>query len=213
MKTIFRELVLLMITFSPTIGALVLYKQLPDTMATHFGMHNEVNGTMSKQITIMLTAIIGLVPFLLLAVRRFDPRLINEAKFSVAFQVIRYCLALLLAIAGWSIVTFNLGYTMDIRKIVFIALAVLFLVTGNYLSIIKPNYMMGIRTPWTLTDDENWRKTHRLGGPVMVIGGLFILVATFLPATVSIIVFIGTMAIITFAPIGYSFILFIRKRD
>lgn len=213
MKTIFRELVLLMITFSPTIGALVLYKQLPDTMATHFGMHNEVNGTMSKQITIMLTAIIGLVPFLLLAVRRFDPRLINEAKFSVAFQVIRYCLALLLAIAGWSIVTFNLGYTMDIRKIVFIALAVLFLVTGNYLSIIKPNYMMGIRTPWTLTDDENWRKTHRLGGPVMVIGGLIILLATFLPATVSIIVFIGTMAIITFVPIGYSFILFIRKRD
>lgn len=213
MKTIFRELVLLMIAFSPTIGALVLYKQLPDTMATHFGVHNEVNGTMSKQTAIMLTAIIGLVPFLLLAVRRFDPRLINEAKFSIAFQVIRYCLALLLAISGWSIVTYNLGYTMDIRKIVFIALAVLFLVTGNYLSIIKPNYMMGIRTPWTLTDDENWRKTHRLGGPVMVIGGLIILVAAFLPITVSIIVFIGTMAIITFVPIGYSFILFIRKRD
>jgi uncharacterized membrane protein len=213
MKTIFRELVFLMIAFSPTIGALLLYKQLPDTMATHFGAHNEVDGTMSKQTAILVIAIIGFVPFLMLAVRRFDPRLTNEPKFSVAFQAIRFCLVLLLAFAGWSIVTYNLGYTMDIRKIVFIALAVLFLITGNYLSIIKPNYMIGIRTPWTLTDDENWRKTHRLGGPVMVIGGLIILVAAFLPVIASIIVFIGSLAIITFVPIGYSFILFIRKHD
>ncbi|MED4584412.1 SdpI family protein [Brevibacillus choshinensis] len=212
MRTLFREFVLLIIVFSPTIGGLVFYHQLPDTMATHFGADNEVNDTMSKQMTILVFTIIGLVPILFPLMRRFEQRQIKDAKFILAIHVSRYCLALLLAIAGWSILTYNLGYSLDIRRIVFIAVGVLFLVIGNYLGIIKPNNVMGFRTPWALRDDENWRKTHRLGGPVMVIGGLIILVATFLPVCVSIFIFFGTMASVFFVPISYSFMMFKRKR-
>jgi uncharacterized membrane protein len=212
MKTMYREIVLLIVAFSPAIGALVLYNDLPGTMATHFGMHNEVNGTMPKPAAVLMIVIIGLAPFLLSAMRKFDPRIVNELKFSIAFQAIRYCTALLMAIAGWSIVVYNLGYALDLRKLVFIPLAALFLVIGNYLPVMKPNFIMGIRTPWTLSDDENWRKTHRFGGPVMVIGGLIILVAAFLPLGLSIGFVIGAIAFVTLLTIGCSFFLFIRKR-
>ncbi|TBL70891.1 SdpI family protein [Paenibacillus thalictri] len=211
-RAIFREVILWIIVFSPVVGALLFYNQLPETMATHFGVHNEVNGTMSKPAAVSMIAIIGFVPVLLSAVRKFDPRVVNEPKFTIAFQAVRYGVGLVLAAVDWSIVTYNLGYSMDMRKLVFVLIAALFLVIGNYLPVMKPNFTMGIRTPWTLTSDENWRKTHRLGGPVMMIGGLIILVAAFLLPGLSIGIYIGVIALIALLPVGYSFLLFIRKR-
>jgi uncharacterized membrane protein len=47
---------------------------------------------------------------------------------------------------------------------------------GNYLPNLRPNYFIGIRTPWTLENAETWRATHRLGGKLMFFGSLLLLV-------------------------------------
>jgi uncharacterized membrane protein len=65
-----------------------------------------------------------------------------------------------------------LGSDLDLTRIVMIGTGGLFVVIGNYLPKVRPNYMMGIRTPWTLTSDVAWRRTHRLGGRLFVIEGL-----------------------------------------
>jgi uncharacterized membrane protein len=43
---------------------------------------------------------------------------------------------------------------------------------GNYLPKTRYNYVMGVRTPWTLADERVWDQTHRLAGPLMMLGGL-----------------------------------------
>ncbi|MET3289895.1 UNVERIFIED_CONTAM: putative membrane protein [Brevibacillus sp. OAP136] len=213
MRALVREILLFMIVVSSIIGAVVFYNELPDTMATHFGIENEVNGTSSKQTTILIFALLGFVPFLLPFAKRMSGQKSNDAKFAFSIQVSRFCIALILAIAEWTILLYNLGYTMDIRRIVFIAIGILFLVTGNYLGISKPNYFMGFRTPWALLDEENWRKTHRMGGPLMMVGGLVILVSTFLPTYLSIIIFFATLVCIVLVPFIYSYMIFKRRRS
>ncbi len=56
-------------------------------------------------------------------------------------------------------------------------LLVFFVVLGNFLGNLRPNYFVGIRTPWTLENPETWRATHRLGGRLMFFGGLILLIA------------------------------------
>ena len=74
---------------------------------------------------------------------------------------------------------------------------------------IKPNYFIGIRTPWTLENPEVWKKTHRIGSKLWVVGGLImILNAVFIPVSYSQIIFYITVALIALVPIVLSYIYF-----
>ena len=207
-----NNIALFLIGFSPAAGALILYNRLPETMATHFGLHNEVNGTMNKETAVLVLALLGLMPFIMRFMRNLDPKRANYNKFTTAFEVSRFGVALLLAAAGWGMVVYNLGYHLDMRKVVMIAVGLLYAVMGNYLTQVRRNYMFGIRTPWTLADDEVWRKTHRLGGPLMMIGGILALIAAFLNGTVPIVLFLAIIAVTSLIPVIYSYVLYSRVK-
>ncbi|QHW33067.1 DUF1648 domain-containing protein [Paenibacillus rhizovicinus] len=208
-----REILYLLLALSPAIGALLLYDQLPETMATHFGANNEVNGTMGKNTAILVLALLGFVPLLMRIRRSLDPKRANFASFTTAFEISRFGAALLLAAAGWMMVAYNLGYHIDIRKIILIAVGLLFAVMGNYMTQVRPNYMFGIRTPWTLANEEVWRKTHRFGGPVMMLGGLIALIAAFFDGSASVAVFIAAIVVASLIPVVYSYVLFARLKS
>ena len=69
-----------------------------------------------------------------------------------------------------------IGVEIPLTELLNILLGVMFLVVGNYLPKCKMNAFIGIRLPWTYSSDENWRRTHRLGGFVWVICGALLLV-------------------------------------
>lgn len=73
-----------------------------------------------------------------------------------------------------------MGYEVSIDKIIPSIVGILFIVIGNYMPKIKSNYFYGIKTPWTLSSDTSWRKTHRLGGKVFIISGFIIILSSFL---------------------------------
>ncbi|NBD24398.1 DUF1648 domain-containing protein [Paenibacillus sp. T1] len=208
-----REALYLLIGLSPAIGALILYNRLPDTMATHFGPGNEVNGTMDKGWAILVLALLGLVPLLLRVSRSLDPKRANYRNFGRAFEVTRLGVTLLLGAAGWAMVAYNLGYHVDMRKIVMIALGLLFAVMGNYITQVRQNYMFGIRTPWTLANEEVWRRTHRIAGPLMMLGGFISLIAAFFDGTVPIVVFLSAIVVASLIPVVYSYVLFARLKE
>ncbi|KEF37930.1 SdpI/YhfL protein family [Schinkia azotoformans MEV2011] len=79
---------------------------------------------------------------------------------------------------------------------------------GKYMSRIQFNYTMGIRTPWTLANEEVWRRTHQLGGPLWLIGGIIIIILAFLPGKIAFIFMMIMIAIITIIPVLYSYFLF-----
>ena len=80
---------------------------------------------------------------------------------------------------------------------------------GNYLPKCPPNYTVGLRLPWTLADEDNWKKTHRLGGYVMMAGGLLLTVTALTPWKAAAAVLVPAMVLI---PCGYSFYLYKKSK-
>jgi len=90
-----------------------------------------------------------------------------------------------------------------------VGVGLLFAVLGNYMYNIKPNYFAGIRLPWTLHNDENWKKTHLLGGKLMFAGGLLIAVlCLFTPLVLSMIILFAILSLIILITCIYSYKLY-----
>jgi len=88
-------------------------------------------------------------------------------------------------------------------------ISLLFVFLGNMMNTIKPNYFAGVRTPWTLEDEGNWRATHRLAGKLWFIGGILLAIATLvLPLQTGTYIFIPCIVLMAFIPMIYSYIYF-----
>ena len=99
-------------------------------------------------------------------------------------------------------------------KFVFIAMGLLFALIGSNMYNIKPNYFAGIRLPWTLENEENWKYTHRIAGRMWFAGGLILTaLAFFLPTKAGFIALMITTAIITIVPAVYSYMFYKRNQN
>lgn len=157
--------------------SLIAFPFLPEQMAVHWNIRGEVDGYAGKWFGAFFAPVISL---LLLALLRYlpkiDPKKDNYPRFqgSYSFTII-LVLAFLLAIHVLTI-GFNLGLALDISRLAPLGVGLLFIGIGNYMPKFKPNYFSGIRTPWTLSNETVWHKTHRFGGKAFVVmGGLTIL--------------------------------------
>lgn len=120
---------------------------------------------------------------LLAAVPHIDPRRGNILRSQGAYQAIWWVMLLFFAGLHGALILNILGYTVPIGQIVPAGVGVMFLVMGRYMGRIRSNFMFGIRTPWTLTSELSWRKTHLWGGRAfMVMGALLLLVALLPPS-------------------------------
>ena len=65
---------------------------------------------------------------------------------------------------------------------------------GNILPKTKRNSLVGLRTTWSMKDDEIWAKSNRFAGKAFVLSGILIMIETlFLKAWVSILVMLGIL--------------------
>ncbi len=197
------------ITVLPILVGVLLWNRLPDVMATHFDSSNKANGFESK-----FFAVFGL-PLILLAVQWVaafvtanDPRKQNISP--KMFSLILWIVPLTSLICGAAIYTFNLGLTLNFYLVVQLFLGVLFIVIGNFLPKARQNYTIGIKLPWTLANEENWNRTHRLAGFVWVIGGILMVVLT-LTGLAKAPVYIGAFMAMALIPWVYSFWLHTKR--
>ena len=167
--------------FSATVVAAMLvmaawaWVQLPAgaDIPIHWGPDGTVNGTAPKTFGLLLLPILAVGMVVLLAfIPRFEPRRANLERSGKAYGAVWAAVLLLLAGVQALIVATALGATVDVSRLILVGIGVMYLVIGNYLPKVRPNYMMGIRTPWTLTSDLAWDKTHRVGGRLFVLEGL-----------------------------------------
>jgi uncharacterized membrane protein len=169
---IYKIIALAIIIVSFAVGAW-LYPSMPERMASHWNIAGEADGTMSAFWGIFLMPIISLVMFLfLLVLPRFDPLKANVALFKnyydgfivaiTAFFFYLYVLTLL-----W-----NLGYRFDMTRLLAPAFGLLFVFLGVLLKHAKRNWFIGIRTPWTMSSDAVWDKTHALGAKIFMAVGM-----------------------------------------
>ena len=86
-------------------------------------------------------------------------------------------------------------------------MGLLFIIVGNYLPKSRQNYTVGIRVPWTLADEENWNRTHRMAGFLWVLCGILLLVCALCRVRNPVLIF-GLLFVITIIPIVYSYLLY-----
>lgn len=207
-----REILIWIALLVPFVFVAVKWADFPDRIPTHWNIHNEVDSWSSKPTLWLFPAInVGLY-LLLLFIPRLDPKKTNYEKFGKAYFLIRITLHFFFA--GLVIVTSlaSLGYTIDIGRVVMGGCCLLFLVMGNVMGTVKHNFFVGIRTPWTLSDEEVWTKTHRLASRTWVAGALLAGVLLLLPGEAASIAFMVCVGAMTLVPIIYSYIIFRKKK-
>jgi len=163
-------------------------------------------------------AIMGALPLaiypLLKIVPRFDPRREAYEKHGKAYAILTTMLALAFIPISWIVALAALGADVPVDILVRIVIGTLFVVLGNFMGKFRPNYFVGIRTPWTLSDPEVWKKTHRHGAWVFIIMGLCMLASIMVPhsvvATIVVLASIIGGVIYLFA---YSYLMWRKARE
>ncbi|MEZ0396546.1 MAG: SdpI family protein [Anaerolineales bacterium] len=190
---------------------LVLYAQLPDPMPSHWNAAGEVDGYMSRfwGVFLMPLVTVGLT-LLLFAVPYLDPLKANIAKFRGLYNAfIVGFVAYMLYVYGLTLAA-SLGYRFNMTLMLLPVMGLLFIGIGYLLKSAKRNFFIGIRTPWTLSSDTVWEKTHQLGAKLFIASGLLIVVSAFLGER-GIWLMLAVLMIALFVPIVYSYILFARE--
>ncbi len=208
MKTKVDKLMIIstVVCLLPIILSLVMYDKLPDKMPIHWDIEGNPDNYGSKAF-----AVIGL-PFMMAGLNLIthfalnsDPKRENS---SVVLKLIGKLTVPFLSVALVPITLFaGLGYEIPIEKIVPAFVGLLFIIIGNYLPKSKQNYTVGIKLPWTLNNEANWNKTHRLAGYLWIIGGLLMFLNSFLKIY-WIPVFFIIISCLIFIPAIYSYILY-----
>ena len=204
--------VILLIGLIPVVAGWSLYDRLPETITTHWNFNNEPDGYMSKSAgLVILSALLLGMPVLMKVFRRIDPRRDNYEKFAQTYDIIRLMMTLVLATTMGFTLLYNIGYDFDVSRVALLILGSVFAVMGNYLGRIRFNFFVGIRTPWTLANEEVWRRTHRFAGPIWFCAGLVALICAFLPGAIASTIAIAVIAVAVLVPTVYSYLAFAKE--
>jgi uncharacterized membrane protein len=189
------------------------YPSLPPTVATHWNFRGEADGFSGRLMAVLIGPLVILFLTLFFNVLpRFDPRRDNYAKFLGTYWLFANGVIAFMLIAHAVVVASGLGYSVKIDRIMPLSIGLLLILLGNYLTRVEPNWFVGIRTPWTLSSDTVWRKTHRTGGFVMVLGGLAVAATAFLPHALLLPLVIAALVFVVVTPLVQSYILWKREQ-
>jgi uncharacterized membrane protein len=202
---------LLIVVAAFTVSAIV-YPRLPATIPTHWDLSGQPNGWSSRLWGAWLIPVFLLGMWALVQViPKIDPRGSNYAKFGGAFEAIIDTIMLFVLALHIVALRSALGHPVQMQRVLPIGVGVLLIVIGNLLPRARPNWFVGIRTPWTLSSDRVWEKTHRFGGRVFVAGGLLIAIASVLWVSEAHIVLVVVMTLVASSVVVYSYLE--RKRE
>lgn len=192
---------------------LIFDNRLPASMASHYNVHGEQDDTMAKWSFWLLYAAIGVaLPTILSAMRYIDPRKKNYTRFEGYYQLMRWAISLFMHAVILLVIMDNLGYKLPAIQLVIGGLGLLWMIIGNRMGQVRSNFFVGIKTPWALSDENNWRLTHRLGARLWFIAGLIMFAsAWFVPSSWTVGVLLTCVLASSLIPTVYSYILSRRK--
>ncbi len=192
------------ITLLPIIAGLLLWKQLPEQMPTHWNASGEIDGLSSK-----LFAVVGL-PMIMLAAQWLcllgtlaDPKKANHS--AKVLHLVLWIIPVLSVVLQTATYAAALGKEVQMEVIIPVLVGLVLAIIGNYLPKCKQNYTIGIKLPWTLNSEENWNRTHRFAGRLWLICGIVIMLTGFLGG---VWILLAVMILMVLAPCIYSYMLY-----
>ena len=203
-----KELPIILIIIMMFAASIYFYPQLPDKIPTHWNFKGEIDGYSGKLSGAFLMPVMNIIMYgLFIFMPAIDPKKENYKLFESTYIYFRYLFHIFFLGIHGLIIAAALGYNVDTGRLVTLAVSLLLMLMGNVMGRLKHNYFVGIKTPWTLADEEVWRKTHRLGAILWTAGGLMGVIMSLLRQSMG-WVFIAVIAVMTFIPIVYSYVIY-----
>ena len=207
MKILRQNVLSILLTLAGFALVAALYGRMPDPVPTHWNIHGVADGFTHKPWgPFLLPITMAGMLVLFLGIRVLSPKEAPIEGFARAFTLITLAMQsffLLLTVAASMAA---IGMAIDMNRGVALGAGLLFIVLGNFMGKFTRNFFVGIRTPWTLSSDEVWFKTHRLGAKLFVAAGIATLAGAFTRAGVLVLVVSTLLASII--SVVYSYLVY-----
>ena len=192
--------------------SIVCYPFLPPMVPSHWNVAGQINAYAPKLQVVLLYPLLSIGIFVLLQLLlAVSPRLGNQNPRANRNIINFFLTGVFLLLLVEQLATFATAFhiAVDISLITCLAISVMFIFIGNYMGKLRRNFWAGIRTPWTITNDTVWERTHRFGGQLFVIGGIIDVALSFIPS----VRFYGVLGVVLLMALGsgvYSYIIYQR---
>ncbi|MBU1238297.1 SdpI family protein [Myxococcota bacterium] len=191
----------------------LLYSRLPSRIPIHWNISGEVDRLGPRPMIFLLAALPFIIEAVFMVLPMLDPRKANYKKHERAYSALRIAVGMFMVSIHWVTMLYSLGSPVSVSLLVPMGVGILFMVIGNFLPQVKPNWFVGIRLPWTLADDKVWKQTHRLGGWLFTILGVLTLASAIISPRVSFIVLLGGIVLLLATTVLYSLTLYRRSHS
>ena len=193
----------------PILIGLLLWNKLPEQIPTHWGIDGEVDGWSSKAFAVFgFPSILLALHWICVFASSADPS--SKNYHPKMLRLVLWICPVIGLVIGSLVYATALGYGLKVEVIMPLLVGLMFIIVGNLLPKCRQSYTMGIKLPWTLNNEENWNKTHRLGGKVWVIGGVITMATAFVG---SFWVLLGVLIMMVALPTVYSLRLHLKQKN
>ena len=176
-----------------------LYPLMPEQMASHWNIRGEIDGYISKFWGVFLLAFIFMgLALLFVAIPRIDPLKANIEKFRKYYDEFIILFSIFWLSIYAQIILWNIGIQISPTVVFSIGLGFLFFYIGILCENVKRNWFIGIRTPWTLSSEKVWEKTHRNNGKLFKIAGLVALLGVFFQDYAFLLILVPVILIVAY---------------
>lgn len=213
-ETLKKELPIVGFVLLPFIYLTYLWNSLHEKVPIHWNYKGEIDDWGTKYSLIGVAFLLPVLTYvLMLLIPKIDPKKRIELMGGKYYQI-KFVLVVFMSILSLFFIHSSKSQTLSSPILVFVLIGLLFMALGNYFKVIKQNYFLGIKTPWTLESEEVWKLTHILAGKLWIIGGLLIVIFSLvIPENINFYFFITITAIISIVPIVYSYLIFKKIKN
>jgi uncharacterized membrane protein len=213
MNKYLKESVLWVFIVLPYVYLSTIWDKLPARVPTHFDLAGKPNDWSDKSSLLYLPGamMIGIY-LLMLIIPYIDPKK-KIQQMGNKYYNLRFLLTFFFSILTIFILYTSSTGSIKNPNILLGLIGVLFAMLGNYFQTLRPNYFIGIRTPWTLESEQTWKKTHRFGGKIWMVGGVLIAFFSFFQSNALFSIVFGIIiGILVIVPIVYSYLEFQKEK-
>ncbi len=201
------NLISLLLIAAAAVAIALSYANMPSQVAIHWNAAGEADGYSSRLVAALVGPVgAALICCLMWVIPKISPKGFSTKEFAGVLHIFQLVMVIFMLGVGGIIVLTALGYEVSVEKVVPAAIGALLIVLGNYLSKVRKNFFVGIRTPWTLASDEVWARTHRFAGYCFVVSGLALIGAGLTGA--GLIPIVIAASAVSLLPVAYSFVLY-----
>ena len=187
-----------------------LWNQLPEQMASHWNANDEVDGTMPRFWGVFLMPIVTLGMFaLFIFIPNMDPLKANIVEFRETFNLFIVFFVMFMLYVHTLTLIWSLGYNnFKMSTTLLPIIGLMFIFIGYMLRKARRNFFIGIRTPWTLSSDTVWSKTHQLGSILFMLSGVFAMIGGFFGGMLAFWLMFVPLIGSTLFLVAYSYVLY-----